>query len=53
MYWHHQKLFGIESDYIETHSAQSQAYDGQTFDKNRYVKAYTNDKAGKAGRAKW
>ena len=48
-----QKLFGIESDYIETHSAQSQAYDGQTFDKNRYVKAYTNDKAGKAGRAKW
>lgn len=46
-------LFGIESDYIEKNKTKCIQYVGQDFDSKKLIKAFTNDKAGKAGRAMW
>lgn len=47
-------FFGIDSDYVETHPNMLRPYnDGDDIDFNTEVKIFTNDKAGKAGRAKW
>lgn len=48
-----QKLFQIESDFVEKHPNDVTPYSGQTFDEKHTVKVLTNDKAGKSGRAKW
>lgn len=48
-----QKFFGIESNYIEKNSNRVELFEGQLFDNTKYVKAFTNDKAGKSGRTKW
>ncbi len=48
-------LFPIESDFVENNPSKVRKYDG--FDKNidfaTEIKLFTNDKAGKAGRATW
>ena len=47
-------LFGIESDFVENHPGLLRPYeDGMEIDFNEEIKIFTNDKAGKAGRAKW
>lgn len=47
-------LFSIESDFVEQNPTLVREYvEGATFDKNSEIKLFTNDKAGKAGRAKW
>lgn len=49
-----QKLFGIESDFVEKNPTLVRLYnEGDSFDKESEIKLYTNDKAGKSGRAKW
>lgn len=49
-----QKLFSIESDFVENNPELVREYhDGDVFDKDKEIKLLTNDKAGKAGRAKW
>lgn len=47
-----QKLFGIESDFVEKNPNAVRLYNGEPL-RNNEVKLFTNDKAGKAGRAKW
>ncbi len=47
-------LFGVESDFVEKNPAAVRLY--ETSSKINYkkeIKLFTNDKAGKAGRAKW
>ena len=47
-------LFSIESDFVEKNPLLVREYsEGDSFDKNREIKLFTNDKAGKAGRARW
>lgn len=47
-------LFGIESDFVsKNESLVTPLEQASTIDFNKYVKLFTNDKAGKAGRAKW
>ncbi len=47
-------LFGIESDFVEKNPDQVKEYNPTTpFDKRSEIKLFSNDKAGKAGRAKW
>lgn len=49
-----QKLFNIESDFVETNPNLVRAYnDGDCFDHDIEIKLFTNDKAGKSGRARW
>ena len=48
-----QKVFGIESSFAEDHPDRVTPYTGQDYDKSKYIKLFTNDKAGKAGRATW
>lgn len=49
-----QKLFSIESDFVEMNPSKVREYnDNEPFDKETEIKLFTNDKAGKAGRAKW
>lgn len=49
-----QKLFNIESDFVETNPSLVREYnEGDSFDKNTEIKLFTNDKAGKSGRARW
>lgn len=51
---HPQKLFGIESDFVEKNKEKVRLYDNENninFDTE--IKLYANDKAGKAGRTKW
>lgn len=49
-----QKLFGIESDFVEKNPAFVRSYnEGDSFDPATEIKLFTNDKAGKSGRAKW
>ncbi|MCF0216709.1 MAG: Eco57I restriction-modification methylase domain-containing protein [Fibrobacteraceae bacterium] len=49
-----QKLFGIESDFVERNPKKVRAYkEGVFFDRNTEIKLFTNDKAGKSGRATW
>ncbi len=47
-------LFGIESDFVHKNADAVELFDSKKkFDKKRQIKLLTNDKAGKAGRAKW
>ena len=47
-------LFGIESDYIQNHKELSREYHPtEIINPRTEIKVLTNDKAGKAGRAKW
>ncbi len=49
-----QKLFSIESDFVEKNSSLVREYnEGDSFDINSEIKLFTNDKAGKSGRARW
>jgi len=48
-----QKLFSIESDFVEQNPTLVRPYhDGDTLEEEE-IKLFTNDKAGKAGRACW
>lgn len=47
-----QKLFRVESDFVEKNPEKVELYENQTL-KSDEIKLLTNDKAGKAGRAKW
>lgn len=48
------KLFSIESDFVEKNPRAVRPYnDGDSFDPATEIKLLTNDKAGKAGRARW
>ena len=47
-------LFGIESEFVELHPTKVRPFEkGARFDLGTEIKLFTNDKAGKAGRAKW
>lgn len=47
-------LFGIESDFVQNNPDSVRPYlDDKNVDFNKEIKLFTNDKAGKAGRAKW
>lgn len=49
-----QKLFGIESSFVEENIDSVRSYqEGDYIDYSKEIKLYTNDKAGKAGRAMW
>ena len=49
-----QKLFGIESDFVEKNPSLVREYnDGDYFNPDTEIKLFTNDKAGKSGRARW
>lgn len=47
-------LFSIESNFVEENpTAVREMTDETAFDKNTEIKLFTNDKAGKTGRARW
>ena len=47
-------LFSIESDFVEKNPALVREYqEGDYFDSELEIKLFTNDKAGKSGRARW
>lgn len=47
-------LFSIESNFVEENPDLVREYDeGYYFDKENEIKLFTNDKAGKSGRARW
>ena len=47
-------LFSIESDFVERNPEKVHPYnEDSTFDETTEIKLLTNDKAGKAGRARW
>lgn len=47
-------LFGIESDFVEKNPEKVRVFSNDgIMDFKREIKLFTNDKAGKAGRAKW
>lgn len=49
-----QKLFGIESDFVESNPNKVREYvSDDDVDFSHEIKLFTNDKAGKKGRAKW
>lgn len=49
-----QKLFGIESEFVEKNSKTvRELLPNSTIDYEKEIKLYTNDRAGKAGRTKW
>lgn len=49
-----QKLFGIESDFVSKNPDKvSVLEDDSQIDFSKQIKLFTNDRAGKAGRAKW
>lgn len=49
-----QKLFSIESDFVEKNPNLVREYnDDESFDPATEIKLFTNDKAGKSGRARW
>ena len=49
-----QKLFGIESDFAQKNPDKVKPYQpDENIDYSKIIKLFTNDKAGKAGRAKW
>ena len=45
-------LFGIESSFVEDNPSKVQPIKNN-FDAQKYVKLFSNDRAGKAGRARW
>lgn len=49
-----QKLFAIESDFVERNPSLVREYnDGDYFNPDTEIKLFTNDKAGKSGRTHW
>lgn len=50
-----QKLFGIESSFVEKNPTLVREYNGDDifFDPKKEIKLFTNDKAGKSGRSRW
>ena len=49
-----QKLFGIESDFVERNPLSVREYkEGTAYDKETELKILANDKAGAGGRSKW
>ncbi len=49
-----QKLFAIESDFVEKNPTLVREYhEGDIYNKETEIKLFTNDKAGKSGRARW
>lgn len=49
-----QKLFSIESDFVEKNPTLVREYnEGDSFNPDSEIKLFTNDKAGKSGRARW
>ncbi len=47
-------LFAIESDFVEKNPSLVREYnDGESFNLTSEIKLFTNDKAGKSGRARW
>lgn len=47
-------LFSIESDFVEKNPSLVKEYsDGDYYDPQTEIKLFTNDKAGKSGRARW
>ena len=49
-----QKLFAIESDFVEKNPSLVREYnDGDYFNPDTEIKLFTNDKSGKSGRARW
>lgn len=46
-------LFGIESSFVEKHPDAVVPLEGNTVNFDEQVKLFTNDRAGKAGRASW
>ena len=47
-------LFSIESDFVEKNPTLVREYEnGDVFDSDTEIKLFTNDKAGKSGRARW
>lgn len=48
-----QKLFQIESDFVENNPDKVKLFQGQALDAEKEIKLLTNDKAGKTGRATW
>ena len=47
-------IFSIESDFVEKNPSLVREYnEGDYFDSTHEIKLFTNDKAGKAGRARW
>lgn len=47
-------LFGIESDFVSKNPDKVRPYsEGEKFDVKNEIKLFTNDKAGKSGRAMW
>ena len=49
-----QKLFSIESSFVEDNPTLVREYsDGELFNPDTEIKLFTNDKAGKSGRARW
>ena len=48
-----QKLFQIESDFVEQNPDKVEIYTGQSVDYKKQIKLFTNDKGGKTGRATW
>ena len=47
-------LFSIESDFVEKNPTLVREYNnGDKFDSTTEIKLFTNDKAGKSGRARW
>lgn len=47
-------VFSIESDFVQKNPTLVRPYaEGDTFDPSTEIKLFTNDKAGKAGRARW
>ncbi len=49
-----QKLFGIESNFVEENPGKVKILDSEEdIDYTKQIKLFTNDKAGKAGRATW
>ena len=49
-----QKLFSIESDFVEKNPSKVRLYnEGDSFDQSMEIKLFANDKGGKAGRGRW
>lgn len=47
-------LFGIESNFVENNPTKVREFTvGEVLDYKKEIKLFTNDRAGKAGRAKW
>lgn len=48
-----QKLFQIESNFVELNPEKVELYHGQDFDEKNKIKLLVNDKGGKTGRTTW